>query len=59
MTPYYNLGSLYARRGDVDQAISFLTKAIAMEPAVLTWIRQDPDFDRIRRSPEFQRLPSR
>lgn len=56
VTPYYNLGSLYARRGDVDQAISFLTKAMAMEPAVLTWVRQDPDFDRIRSSPAFQRL---
>ncbi len=56
VSPYYNLGSLYARRGDVDRAISFLTKALAMEPAVLTWVRKDPDFDRIRAVREFQRI---
>jgi len=56
VSPYYNLGSLYARRGEVDQAISFLTRAIALEPAVLTWLREDPDFDRIRATREFQRM---
>ncbi|MBI3328155.1 MAG: tetratricopeptide repeat protein [Nitrospinae bacterium] len=58
VSPYYNLGSLYARRGEVDQAISFLTRAIALQPAVLIWLREDPDFDRIRASREFQRLES-
>lgn len=59
VTPYYNLGSLYARRGEVDQAVSFLTRAIALEPAVVTWLQDDPDFDRIREARAFQQLQVR
>jgi tetratricopeptide (TPR) repeat protein len=55
-TPYYNLASVYARRGDVSQAMAFLRKAMALEPAVLSWVRKDPDFDSLRATPEFQRL---
>jgi hypothetical protein len=55
VTPYYNLASVYARRGDAAQASIFLTKAMAMEPAVWSWVRDDPDFDAVRSSPEFQR----
>jgi tetratricopeptide (TPR) repeat protein len=56
VSPYYNLASLYARRGDVGQAVAFLTKALALESAVLSWMQEDADFDRIRGAPEFQRL---
>jgi tetratricopeptide (TPR) repeat protein len=56
VSPYYNLASLYARRGDAGQAVAFLTKALAIDPAVLSWLQQDPDFDAIKGSPEFQRL---
>ena len=56
VSPYYNLASLYARRGDVGQAVAFLTKALALESAVLSWVQEDADFDRIRGAPEFQRL---
>jgi tetratricopeptide (TPR) repeat protein len=56
VSPYYNLASLYARRGDVGQAVAFLTKALALESAVVSWVQKDPDFDRIRGAPEFQRL---
>ncbi len=56
VSPYYNLASLHARRGDVDQAVAFLTKALALESAVVAWVQEDPDFDRIRGAPEFQRL---
>jgi tetratricopeptide (TPR) repeat protein len=56
VSPYYNLASLYARRGDVGQSIAFLTRAQAIEPAVLSWLQDDPDFDAIRGAPEFQRL---
>jgi tetratricopeptide (TPR) repeat protein len=56
VSPYYNLASLYARRGDVGQAVAFLTKALALESAVVSWVQDDPDFDRIRGAPEFQRL---
>jgi tetratricopeptide (TPR) repeat protein len=56
VSPYYNLASLYARRGEVGQAVAFLTKALALESAVVSWVQDDPDFDRIRGTPEFQRL---
>jgi tetratricopeptide (TPR) repeat protein len=56
VSPLYNLASLYARRGDTGQAVAFLTRALAIEPAVLTWLQEDPDFDAIKASPEIQRL---
>jgi tetratricopeptide (TPR) repeat protein len=56
VSPLYNLASLYARRGDVGQAVAFLTRALAIEPAVLSWLREDPDFDRIKTAPDVQRL---
>jgi tetratricopeptide (TPR) repeat protein len=56
VSPYYNLASLYARRGDTGQAVAFLTRALAIDPAVLSWLREDPDFDGIKGTPEFQRL---
>jgi tetratricopeptide (TPR) repeat protein len=56
VSPYYNLASLHARRGDVEQSVAFLTKALAIEPTVLSWLEEDPDFDRLRGAPELQRL---
>jgi tetratricopeptide (TPR) repeat protein len=56
VSPYYNLASLHARRGDVAQSVAFLTKALAIEPTVLSWLQEDPDFDRLRATPELQRL---
>src|SRR5919108_1748343 len=55
-TPYYNLASVSARRGDVSQAMAFLRRAMTLEPAVLSWAGEDPDFDSLRATPEFQRL---
>lgn len=56
VSPYFNLALLYARRSDVEQSIAFLTKALALEPKVLSWVQDDADFDSIRGAPEFQRL---
>lgn len=56
VSPYYNLASLYGRRADVGQAVAFLTKALALDAAVISWVQEDPDFDKIRGAPEFQRL---
>lgn len=56
VSPYYNLAVLYAQRGDVDQSVAFLTKALAIEPAVLSWVQDEPDFDGIRGAPAFQHL---
>jgi tetratricopeptide (TPR) repeat protein len=56
VSPLYNLASLYAKRGDVSQAVPFLTRALAIEPAVWSWVQEDPDFDGIKTAPEVQRL---
>jgi Flp pilus assembly protein TadD len=56
VSPLYNLASLYARRGDVGQTVAFLTRALALEPAVLSWLQEDSDFDGIRTAPEVRRL---
>ena len=56
VSPLYNLASLYARRGDVSQTVAFLTRALAIEPAVLSWLQEDPDFDGIKAAPDVQRL---
>jgi tetratricopeptide (TPR) repeat protein len=56
VSPYYNLALLYAKRGDVEQSVAFLTKALAIEPAVLSWVQDEPDFDGIRGAPAFQHL---
>jgi tetratricopeptide (TPR) repeat protein len=57
-TPYYNLASVYARRGDTSQALGFLTKALSLEPAVVSWVQEDPDFASVKEAPEFQRWRS-
>jgi tetratricopeptide (TPR) repeat protein len=56
VSPLYNLASLYARRGDVSQTIAFLTRALALEPAVLSWLQEDADFDGVRTAPDIERL---
>lgn len=56
VSPYYNLAAIYARRRDLAHVLAFLTKAIALEPAVLSWIGEDADFDGIRTAPAFQHL---
>ncbi|HXH10457.1 MAG TPA: tetratricopeptide repeat protein [Alphaproteobacteria bacterium] len=58
VTPYYNLASVFARRGDAGQAMTFLAKALTLEPAVLSWVREDPDFAGVWDSPEFRQLRS-
>jgi tetratricopeptide (TPR) repeat protein len=59
VSPLYNLASLYARRSDVGQVVAFLTRALAIEPAVWSWLQDDPDFDGIKATPEIQRLRPR
>jgi tetratricopeptide (TPR) repeat protein len=59
VSPLYNLASLYARRGDVGQAVAFLTRALVIEPAVSSWLQEDPDFDKIKAAPDVQRLHTR
>jgi tetratricopeptide (TPR) repeat protein len=56
VSPLYNLASIHARRGEVGQTVAFLTRALAIEPEVWSWVQEDPDFDGIKAAPEVQSL---
>jgi tetratricopeptide (TPR) repeat protein len=58
VSPYYNLALLHARRRDFERASAFLTKALALEPEVWSWIDENPEFAELRSAPEFQRFRS-
>jgi eukaryotic-like serine/threonine-protein kinase len=55
-TRYY-AASVHALRGDAEPAIAFLERAIAQQRAfTVARARIEPEFDRIRSDPRFQRL---
>jgi Protein of unknown function (DUF1706) len=49
----YNLGCYYALAGRDDDALSLVQQALALDPALVEWSREDPDLDGIR-----DRLPA-
>ncbi|RIV21827.1 hypothetical protein D2Q93_10140 [Alicyclobacillaceae bacterium I2511] len=50
----YGIASIYGRRGDVTDTVSFLRKAIAMNPATKLAARTEKDFNPVRTSTIFQ-----
>jgi tetratricopeptide (TPR) repeat protein len=52
----YKLGGMYARYGRPEQAIGAIREALAANPSLVEWIRQDPDLDLLRALPEFQAI---
>jgi tetratricopeptide (TPR) repeat protein len=52
----YNLACYYALAGDKDHALSWLGRALRMQPDVRTLIAKETDFDPIREDADFQRL---
>jgi hypothetical protein len=53
---HYELACLAARDGDRDAAIEALRTAIAREPEVAAWARDDEDFAALRGDPGFAGL---
>lgn len=53
---YYGIASIYGRRGDVENTVKYLAKAIELEPAVKEHAKEEVDFDPVRNSEEFQKL---
>lgn len=53
---YYGIASIYGRRGDVPNAVSYLKQAIRLNPAAKEAARMEKDFDKVKNSPEFQEL---
>ena len=52
--PYYNIACGFAREGNVESALQYLEIAIDLDPAFRDEVRNDPDFDPVRDSVEFQ-----
>jgi eukaryotic-like serine/threonine-protein kinase len=55
----YNIGQIYARLGDKNQALAWLEKAYNERDSKLTYVKVEPAFDGIRSDPQFQRLLQR
>ena len=52
----YNLACSYSLTGETEKAIRELKQALKMNPALIEWSQQDPDFEPIRETPEFKAL---
>ena len=50
----YNLSCYYSLAGDKAQALSWLGRALRMEPALREIIPDESDFDSLRNDPDFQ-----
>jgi tetratricopeptide (TPR) repeat protein len=49
----YNLACFYALTGEKEQAISGLKEALRLNPTLTDWSKQDPDFESIRKEPNY------
>lgn len=52
----YNLSCYYALGGDKAQALSWLGRALRMEPGLKKLIADESDFDALRHDPDFEHL---
>ncbi len=50
----YNLSCYFCLSGDKTQALSWLGRALRMEPALRELIPDENDFDQLRNDPDFQ-----
>ena len=53
---YYGISSIYGRRGDVPNTVKYLKQAIALDPSVKGFARDEKDFNPVKNRPEFQAL---
>jgi hypothetical protein len=52
----YNLGCFYAKRGRASDAIARVGEALAVNPRLTEWSKEDSDLDSLRDLPAFQAL---
>lgn len=52
----YNLACYWSLAGKKQQALSYLSRAFAIDPEFRERIHEEPDFDPIRSDPEFRAL---
>lgn len=56
--PYYNLACLYTIKGDKEQGLIYLDRAVEIDDDVRNWARNDSDLDGLRLLPAFKKLVS-
>ena len=52
---YYGISSIYGRRGDINNTMKYLNKAIQMDQGVKEVARTEHDFDPVKNSEEFKK----
>lgn len=53
---YYGIASIYGRRGDVDNTVKYLKKAIEINPEVKEEAKTEKDFNPVKSSKDFENL---
>ena len=53
---YYGIASIYGRRGDINNTMKYLNKAIEIDPAAKEVAQNEHDFEPVRSSEEFQKV---
>ena len=53
---YYGIASIYGRRGNVQESIKYLKKAISLDEGAKKAAKTEKDFDPVRDSKDFQDL---
>jgi tetratricopeptide (TPR) repeat protein len=52
----YNLACFYATTGQTSQALNLLPEALRLQPDLVEWSKEDPDFASLRGLPAYQAL---
>lgn len=55
---YYGIASIYGRRGDVNNTVLYLKKAIEVDSVVIEHAKTEHDFDPVRNSDKFRQIIS-
>ncbi len=54
--PYYNLACIQARMKNRPLSLEYLKKAIAINPVVKAWAKEDHDLKNLKKNSEFKRI---
>jgi tetratricopeptide (TPR) repeat protein len=52
----YNLACFYATTGQIEQALNLLPEALRLQPDLVEWSKEDPDFVSLHGLPAYQAL---
>lgn len=53
---YYGISSIYGRRGDVENTVKYLKKAVDKDPAIKETAKEESDFNPVKNSAQFKEV---